>query len=101
MQDAELIVRLLQTRVIPEVQGIGENNASETRGNIIKIMLELICMENTKELTQWAISLICHWYREVAEWKSNFEKTLQHSVRALAWLIPSPLTESCFQDYGW
>ena len=82
-QDVESIFRLLQTRVIAEVQAIHGNTVSETKGNVIRIMLALLCMDNAEELARWVTSLICRWYREVAEWKSCFEKSLQQSVRFL------------------
>jgi hypothetical protein len=78
--DAEAALRILRTRVVPEMEAINGPDVSETRGHLIRVILELFCVDDVKEVTNWATTTIYGWYREGSEWKSGFEDRLQQLV---------------------
>jgi hypothetical protein len=82
--DAARIVHVLQTRVIPEVDGIQgrEGREVETIGLATRVVLELFGISaGGDETSAWAASLVYHWYVEdVQAWKTSFESTLQRFV---------------------
>jgi hypothetical protein len=81
IHDAEVIVRVLHTRVIPEVETIYEGDTAETRGHVAYIVLQLFSINDASELLRWATSLVCHWCEAVQVWKLSFESALQRLVR--------------------
>lgn len=78
--DTSFIVRFLQTRVIPEAEAVQGSSAVETRGNVVRIILELIGMEEAAPAARWGLTLVCDWYLKPTEWNSSFEKTVKHLV---------------------
>jgi hypothetical protein len=78
---AQLIAGYLDTRVIPEAEAINGGTINDVRRVIVRIVLQFLCTRDTGELTQWAASLLSHWYREEPSWKSCFESTLKALVR--------------------
>jgi hypothetical protein len=81
IHDAEVIVRVLQTRVLPELEIIHGGETTEAKGHVAYIILELLSMDDAPELMRWATALVCHWYQEVKAWRLCFESSLQRLVR--------------------
>ena len=81
--DAEAAHRILHTRLIPEMEAVNGPDAAETRGYLIRVILQLLCIDDLKEITDWATTSIISWYHEGPEWKSSFEQRLQQLVRSI------------------
>lgn len=73
-------MRILRTRMLPEVDAISGPNNSEPRGWLIRIILELLSIEDAKDIIKWVTATIHQWYREEPAWKSNFENRVQNLV---------------------
>ena len=78
--DAEAAHYILRTRMIPETNAISGPSAAEARGHVIRLILELLCVDNAQEITDWATASIFHWYTEATGWKLSFEQRLQQLV---------------------
>lgn len=79
--DATLIVKVLQSRVFPELRSITSHTTDDAKRNVVLIALNLVALE-AKDLVNWSISTIVEWYRQMPEWKDCFEKTLKSFVSA-------------------
>lgn len=79
--DADIALRLLRNRMLPEAQAISGPDAAGARAHLIRVVLELLCAEDSKEITNWASSTVVSWYREGAEWKLSFDKRVEQLVR--------------------
>jgi hypothetical protein len=77
---AQVVARLLQRKIIPEIDVLGSGMASEARSFVVKIMLSLIHHERSKA-AQWSVSTICQWHGESRIWRSSIEDTLRTLVR--------------------
>lgn len=77
--NAELVVRFIQTRVIPELDIIDGNGADDAKRNVARIALELLS-DGGRELQLWAMSTLGHWHREIPAWKTSLEKVLESTV---------------------
>lgn len=94
---SELIVRFIQTRVIPEIQVINGNVIDDAKRNVVRIALELLA-DGGRELQLWAMSTLSHWHREVPPWKMSFEKALESMVSrsflfTLKYILRAALTD--------
>lgn len=89
--DAEVALRILRTRMVPETEGIQGPGAAEARGYIIRIVLQLLSVDDAKDISNWATSTVYRWYREGGEWKASFEKRVQLLVRDFFFLVIVPL----------
>jgi hypothetical protein len=78
--DAKAIHRILRTRAVPEIEAMSEPSATEARGHLIRVILELLCVDDVTEVTNWATTSMSNWYRERPEWKLSFEQRLQQLV---------------------
>ena len=78
--DAEAAYYILHTRMIPEINAISGPSAAEARGHVIRLILELLCVDDAQEITDWATASILHWYTKATEWKLSFEQRLQQLV---------------------
>jgi hypothetical protein len=80
--DAEAIVRIFRSRVVPESESLSGPGIIETRARIIRIILELFNADHPGDSPRWGMALFSHWY-QVREWKPSFESTLKDLVMHL------------------
>ncbi|KAJ7591203.1 hypothetical protein C8J56DRAFT_858679 [Mycena floridula] len=85
LSDAQLIAGIFDTRVIPEIEVINGTNIPEVRISIVKVVLEILSLYDSRELIHWASSLVSHWYRDSPEWKRSFEQAVQDIVTTSQW----------------
>ncbi|KAF9467893.1 hypothetical protein BDZ94DRAFT_914598 [Collybia nuda] len=85
VSQAQHIARTLQKQVIPEIEAMGDKNVMECQSNVVKIALELICMDKARELMRWGIALIVHWYGTSPFWKSSMERAIREIVTNRDW----------------
>lgn len=82
LQRAQCASQLIQSRLIPDVDALGNAVKQEAKINIIKVVLELICMDRAKGPVQWGLSLLHTWYRGPSVWKCHLDLTLQDIASA-------------------
>lgn len=80
---AQHIARTLQKRVIPEIEALGDKNTLECQSNVVKITIDLICMDKAREPMRWGIALIVHWYSTAPFWKSSMERAIREIVSTM------------------
>jgi hypothetical protein len=100
---AQVITRLLQTKIIPEMDALYPI-VSDPRILVVKIILSLIRNDRSKTATKWSVSIICQWYEGSTMWRSTVEETLRSLVRnvfnghTLADLFHSKIAGSDWQN---
>lgn len=82
--DALLAMHHLQRRVVGEIDRLSDTLASEARGNMVRIALELLCVSGSRELMQWAAELVGSWYAD-RELRAFVEGTLKDVVSKAEW----------------
>ncbi|KAF5379141.1 hypothetical protein D9615_005965 [Tricholomella constricta] len=82
---AQCTARILQERIIPDMNVLGDIVKLDARINVVNAVLELICMDRAKEPTRWGLSLVNQWYRESSVWKLCLDKTLQEFISKGNW----------------
>lgn len=79
---AQQIVTLTRSRVIRETQLLDQTTSLDSRLHISKLLLELLCLDNAKEVVRWATNTLSRWlHEEDQQWKMSLEKTINHAVR--------------------
>ncbi|EAU89667.2 hypothetical protein CC1G_02556 [Coprinopsis cinerea okayama7 len=83
---AQQIVNILRTRLIPETNLLDQTIALDCRGHISKVVFELLCLDNAREVVRWAISTLCRWlHDEDVQWRSTVDKTLGRAISEYPW----------------
>ncbi|KAF8635387.1 hypothetical protein AX15_000390 [Amanita polypyramis BW_CC] len=85
--ELQLVLQLLQDRILPEINFIGANKAAKARQSVAKAILYVVTLNRHKHLEQWVTSTIHEWYRSSTDWKSAFESILQDVINVEAWTI--------------
>ncbi|KAG6901982.1 hypothetical protein C0995_005941 [Termitomyces sp. Mi166 len=86
LQRAQRAAQLIQKRLIPDVDALGDAVKPQARMNIVNAVLELVCMDRASESVRWGLSLLHTWYRESSLWKSHLDLTLQDFISKGTWL---------------
>ncbi|THH18726.1 hypothetical protein EW146_g2314 [Bondarzewia mesenterica] len=84
VQNVDIIIRLLQTCIIPEADSIDQADIGEARALIVVVVLNIFCLDGTREQDE-SKTLIQNWYAQGGHWKYAFEKGLQHIVETDSW----------------
>lgn len=99
--DAQHVIKFLQTRVIPELDRLSAKNL-EAKRDVIKSILIMLMAENMNDVGRWCISIIRRWYRTAGSWKDNFEEGLKLVISEGQWqsviVILTSLAEVLSQD---
>ncbi|TFK26094.1 hypothetical protein FA15DRAFT_589155 [Coprinopsis marcescibilis] len=83
---AQQIVTLLQNRVMPETHLVDQTTALTCRGYIAQVVLELLSLDNAKEIVRWAATQACRWlHDEDSQWRASFDKTLSRAISDNPW----------------
>lgn len=77
--DAEVIIRILRTRLLPEVEAIRGADPTEIQSNVIRLVLELLCVKDCPE-QEYLLMHLSNWYEDANGWKSSVEQTLKNLV---------------------
>ncbi|KAG5721509.1 Unc-80 like protein [Termitomyces sp. T112] len=85
LQRAQHAVKLIQSRLILDMDALGDAVELEARMNIVKAVLELVCIDRAREPVQWGLSLLHTWYRGSSLWKSYLNATLQDFISKGTW----------------
>jgi hypothetical protein len=78
---AQQIATILRKRAIPETDLLDQTTALESRGHITQTILELMCLDNAKEVVGWAVGTVGRWlHDEDVQWKTNLDRALERVV---------------------
>lgn len=90
MADATVIIHLLRTRILPEVEAMQDDvfaTVDEIRSNIIRLVLELMCVRGSRD-REWVLLYFSHWLQETSKWRKGVENSLQEFVSNIGWHDP-------------
>ena len=87
MADAGVIIHLLRTRILPEVEAMRDDafaTVSEIQSSIIRLVLQLMCVRGTVD-REWVLLYLSHWLQETNKWRKSVEHSLQEFVSKVEW----------------
>lgn len=68
---------LLETRVVHEIEWLREDHAQELRGVLVSVVIELLCVEDSRERARY---LFEHWLGDAGKWKESAEGEIRRVV---------------------
>ena len=77
----ELLINLLRTRILSEIEGMREEDSAEIRSKTIQLVLEVLCIGDGTE-REYLLMRLCNWYQSEKHWKESIEAALDEMVRA-------------------
>ena len=80
--DADMIIHLLRTRILPEVQAMQDDAfavVSEIQSSVIRLTLELLCVRGSSN-REYVMSDFSHWVLDGGMWRESVERSLQDYV---------------------
>lgn len=86
VEDANTIIYLLRTRILPEVETMQDDAfaaVGDVRNNIVRLVLELFCVRGSTD-REYLVVYICHWFQGGGLWKQSLEKSLRDFVSILS-----------------
>ena len=89
--DADTIIHLLRTRILPEVEAMQEDafaTVREVQSGVIRLVLELLCVRGTNG-RDWMMLYFSHWLQEGGRWRKSVEDSLQEFVSGFTSCIDS------------
>ncbi|KAI0676337.1 hypothetical protein C8Q78DRAFT_1084712 [Trametes maxima] len=87
--DADMIVYLLRTRILPEVEAMQDDAfavVGEIRSSVIRLTLELLCVRGSAN-REYLMMHFCHWFLEGTSWKQSIEKSLHEFIANTEWPV--------------
>ncbi|KAI0642797.1 hypothetical protein C8Q79DRAFT_917084 [Trametes meyenii] len=87
--DADMIIYLLRTRILQEVEAMQDDAFSvvgEIRSRVIRLILELLCVRRSSD-REYLVVHFCYWFQEGASWKQSIEKSLHDFTANTEWSI--------------
>lgn len=78
--DCDIITTLLRTRILPELNNVRDEDASQLRRGAVRLSLELLSKQHG-EAGNLSLLQLCSWLRDEPSWKVDVETTLQEIVR--------------------
>ncbi|EKM57985.1 uncharacterized protein PHACADRAFT_139496 [Phanerochaete carnosa HHB-10118-sp] len=82
---AEVMITLIRTRIMPEIDGLSEEDAPEIRSKAIQLVLELICL-GADDGEEYLLMRLCDWYQKDKTWKGSIEAALEEIIAQSEWL---------------
>jgi hypothetical protein len=79
-ESCDTILRLVETRILPEIACFPASDGKATRGFVIRLVFQVLCTEAEINTSSKAAYLINQWFRNVSNWKVEVEKCLSHMV---------------------
>ena len=76
----ELLINLLRTRILSEIEGMREEDSVEIRGKTVHLVLEVLCIGDGTE-REYLLMHLCNWYQSEKHWKESIEGALDEIVR--------------------
>lgn len=82
----ELLITLLRTRILPEIEGMREEDAAEIRSRTIRLVLEVLCISDSTG-REYLLMHLCNWYQTEKLWRDSIEAALDDMVRSLQYIL--------------
>ncbi|THH32609.1 hypothetical protein EUX98_g1559 [Antrodiella citrinella] len=82
--DGETIIRLFRSRILPEVEAMRTDDAAEIQTQIIRLVFELLCVQNSDE-REYVLMHFCDWYQNKKDWKESIHSTLAQFIKSAEW----------------
>ena len=82
IDDADVIIHLLRTRILPEVDAMQDDAfavVGEIQSSIVRLVLELLCVRGSTQ-REWVMLYLSHWVQEGGKWRESVERSLQEYV---------------------
>ncbi|OSC98071.1 hypothetical protein PYCCODRAFT_1375895 [Trametes coccinea BRFM310] len=89
VEDADVIIHLLRTRILPEVEAMQDDTfgvVSEIRSSVVRLVLELLCVRGSAD-REYLMVYFCHWFQDGGPWKQSVDKSLQDFLANTDWNI--------------
>lgn len=77
----ELLTTLLRTRILPEIEGMREEDTVEIRSKTIHLVLEVLCAGGDAG-RGYLLMRLCDWYQAKKLWRESIEAALDEMVRS-------------------
>lgn len=79
--DGEILVTILRTRILRETAQLPDETSAEIRGEIIRLMLELLYMQDGPS-KDYVLTQLCNWLRHEPKWRTAAETVFADVVSA-------------------
>ncbi|TFK92378.1 hypothetical protein K466DRAFT_480806 [Polyporus arcularius HHB13444] len=89
VEDADVIIHLLRTRILPEVEAMRDDAfavVGEIQSVIIRLALELLCVRGSRE-REYVILYFSHWVQEGGKWRQSVENSLKELISRGEWSV--------------
>ena len=74
------MIALLRSRILPEINGLREEDSAEIRGKTIRLVLELLSKGDSVG-SEYLLMHLCNWYQTEKLWREGIESALSEIVR--------------------
>jgi hypothetical protein len=75
-ENCDVILRIVKTRILPEIAVFASSDVEETKSLVIRLLLQVLCTEVSVIGAQKATSIINQWLNDASNWKIEVEKSL-------------------------
>lgn len=89
-ENCATILRIVDTRVLAEIGSFPKSEGGETKQLVVRLLVQISCLEVQLEGLSVAATMIGRWYREQSLWKVEIEKCLENLVRLTSLFITPP-----------
>ncbi|KIP07274.1 hypothetical protein PHLGIDRAFT_105851 [Phlebiopsis gigantea 11061_1 CR5-6] len=91
--NGELLINLLRTRILSEIECMRDEDSTEIRTKTIQLVLEVLSIGDGTE-REYLIMRLCNWYQSEKRWRESIEAALDEMIRQSEWpavarVIPS------------
>ncbi|KAI8972849.1 hypothetical protein BD414DRAFT_559591 [Trametes punicea] len=87
VQDADMVIHLLRTRILPEIEAMQDQAlavVNEIRSSVVRLVLELLSVRGSAD-REYLMMYLGHWFQDDGAWKRSAERSLQDFVANAEW----------------
>ncbi|KAF9010224.1 hypothetical protein BDQ17DRAFT_1235125 [Cyathus striatus] len=81
------IYHITNSRVIPDANRLQGKYALDAQNMVIRVLYEMLCLDDMMDIVEWSSSILCRWYSEDASWKTSMEKSLHRVITGGNWAV--------------
>ncbi|KDQ51053.1 hypothetical protein JAAARDRAFT_211351 [Jaapia argillacea MUCL 33604] len=93
--DAEIILRILQTRAMQEVESVLVEESKGTRAMLVELVLTLLCIDVSRNQAR---DHLCSWYGNDLEWKIPCEDAFRKIINDSSWPVLVDILGAVLKD---
>lgn len=75
----ELLITLLRTRILSEIEGMRDEDSAGIRTKTIQLVLEVLRIGDGSE-REYLLMHLCNWYQSDKHWRESIESALDEMV---------------------